>query len=74
MRLDYIGKFKPHYIDLMTEMRALYVDRDKMLEHMLQDPNMNPEAARTLALARTKNEEGCMYAIKTLCLLGEEDA
>lgn len=71
IRLDYISKFKEGIVDEMAMTRTHYIlmyDLLKRLENSAQDP----AAKRAVALAVTHLEQSSMYAIKALCLIGED--
>ena len=79
-RLDYISKFKPGTVEKMTELRAKYIELEKeilrlqgelSLEDWVNSKNML-HIARTCDEAMTHLETSQMYAIKMLCLLGED--
>ncbi len=56
----------------MARLRAEYIEIDKVLCHF--DDKLEGSAAgkRAIALARTNLEISLQYAIKSLCILGEE--
>lgn len=79
-RLDYITKFKPGTVEKMTELRAKYIElereirslRDELyVDDWISNPNVI-QIARTYDQAFTHLETSLMYAIKMLCLLGED--
>lgn len=74
IRLDFIQKINPVYIEKMTLIRKLFIELDNSLMPMADEAQSKnlPAAARTVALARTANESACQSAIKSLCILGEE--
>lgn len=72
VRLDYINKLSPAVINQMTIVRQAFIELDKVLqEPSVCEVFLESGAARTTALARTHLEAACMYAIKSLCLVGE---
>ncbi len=73
IRLDFIRKINPDYIDQMTEIRKKFIEIDDLLKVMANRAQYMPDgaASRTVALARTANEQACQSAIKSLCILGE---
>lgn len=71
-RLDYISKFNDTSVDCMTEIRMQYEMLDARIRDFLDIMDEKEGSARCAALARTHLETSLMYAIKTLCLLGEE--
>lgn len=70
-RLDFINNIKKEYIQRMTEIRKKFIDLDKEIGLMEDDPNASAASLRTIALARTNIEIACQFTIKSLCLLGE---
>lgn len=74
IRLDFMNKIKPEYLEMMTALRQKFIDIDeglKLLADSAVEQNL-PAAGRTVALARTANEQACQSAIKSLCILGED--
>lgn len=73
IRLDFVSKIDPAYIEKMTEIRKGFIALDELLKSLADEASEqnNSAAARTVALARTANESACQSAIKSLCLLGE---
>lgn len=74
IRLDFIQKINPAYIEKMTEIRKGFIAVDELLKSFADEAQTRNlgAAARTVALARTANESACQSAIKSLCILGEE--
>ncbi len=70
IRLDFITSIDPAYIVRMTELRKVFIQMDDVLKCMA-DETKDAATSRTIALARTYNEQACQSAIKSLCLLGE---
>ena len=70
IRLDFIKNIRNHYIDRMTAIRSKFVEMDDLLKFMA-DETKDAATNRTIALARTYNEQACQSSIKALCLLGE---
>jgi len=75
-RLDYINKFRPGTVEKMTDLRKKYLDLeeeirsiyDEMIPHVPGYINQERVFYETLSHL----EQSQMYAIKMLCLLGEE--
>lgn len=74
IRLDFITKIDPRYIEKMTNIRKMFIALDELLKIYADEAGekKNAGAARTVALARTANESACQSAIKSLCILGEQ--
>ncbi len=73
IRLDFIKDIRNEYIDKMTEIRKGFIAVDNLLQGIADEANeqKNAAASRTVALARTFNEQSCQSTIKSLCILGE---
>lgn len=73
IRLDFISNIDPIVISKMTEVRSCYIAIDDILKSMAVEAENRKDSAasRSIALARTANEQSCQYAIKSLCILGE---
>lgn len=73
IRLDFITKIDPAYIEKMTDIRKGFIMMDELLTSLAGEALAKnlPAAGRTIALARTANEQACQSAIKSLCILGE---
>lgn len=73
IRLDFIQKIDPGYIEKMTDIRKGFIMMDSLLMSLADEAEARklPAASRTIALARTANESACQSAIKSLCILGE---
>jgi hypothetical protein len=73
IRLDFVSKLDPVYIEKMTEIRKGFIAVDDLLRGMADEAigNANEAAKRTIDLARTFNEQACQSTNKSLCLLGE---
>lgn len=73
IRLDFITNIDPQFIDMMTEVRKEFIALDAKLRVISSlEPAQREGAARCLSLARTNIEIACQYAIKSLCLMGEQ--
>ena len=70
IRLDFISKIDPAYIEKMTLIRKMFIEVDSVLK-VMADETKDAATNRTIALSRTYNEQACQSAIKSLCLLGE---
>lgn len=72
-RLDFISDIKPGAIDKMKNIRKMYIALDEIIQ--IQEVKCEQEnikaGVRTAELARMNLETSLQYAIKTLCLLGE---
>ena len=73
IRLDFISDIHPAYIEKMKEIRKGFIAIDDLLKGMADEASSqkNSSASRTVALARTFNEQACQSTIKSLCILGE---
>jgi len=71
-RLDFITNIEQTFINQMSAIRAKFIELDQELQAMGLDPFLDSTSSRTLAISRTNLETSLMYAIKTLCLLGEK--
>lgn len=71
-RLDFITNIEETSINQMTSLRAKFIELDQELQNLGLDPYLDSTSGRTLAISRTNLETSLMYAIKTLCLLGEK--
>ena len=73
IRFDYIENIGEEYCKRMEELRAMYIELDLAIQEMEDDENCDQEcgAQRTISITRTKLEESLHYAIKSLCLIGE---
>ncbi len=73
IRLDFIKDIDPAYIEKMTEIRKGFIGIDNLLKSLADEANSKKDssASRTVALARTFNEQACQSTIKSLCILGE---
>lgn len=72
IRLDFINKINPEFINKMTEIRNKFIVLDNELRKINDEMNGDSAGLRAIALARTHIETSCMYAIKSLCIAGEE--
>lgn len=73
IRLDFITNIEPSVINEMTALRAQFILLDEKLQKISDDMNGDSAGLRAIALARTHIEQSCMYAIKSLCILGEDN-
>lgn len=73
IRLDFVNEINPAYIEKTREIRKGFIAVEDLLKGIADEASeqKNAAAARTIALARTFNEQACQYTIKSLCLLGE---
>ncbi len=73
IRLDFIVKVDPTYIEKMNEVRKAFIAIDDMLKELADEAGEKKDSAasRCVALARTANESACQSAVKSLCILGE---
>lgn len=77
IRLDFITNIEPVAIELMTDIRQKFIALDRAIVDFQESyPNIsnghNQQAARCASIARTHIETACQYAIKALCLCGEQ--
>lgn len=75
-RLDFISDIDSDAIEQMTELRKKFIELDEEIINLSERypdhfNGLNPAAARAASLARTHIEIGLQFAIKTLCLCGE---
>ena len=75
IRLDFITKINPVTILEMTELRQRFIEIDEHLKAVADTLGemKKPAGLRTIALARTHLETGLQFAIKSLCIMGEEE-
>ena len=73
IRLDFITKICPEAIERMTALRAEFIEIDKKLQQISDEMDGDSAGLRSVSLARTHLETGLQYAIKSLCILGEEE-
>lgn len=73
IRLDFITNIDPAFIARMTEIRKQFIAMDDTLK-LMADETKDAATSRSIALARTYNEQACQASIKSLCLLGERKA
>ncbi len=73
IRMDFIRDIRADYIEQMTEIRKGFVALDNVLQGFADQASeqKSSAASRTVALARTFNEQACQSTIKSLCILGE---
>ena len=55
----------------MTALRGVYIKQYAILQ-LMELEAQDPAAKRAVALAVTHLEQSSMYAIKALCLIGED--
>lgn len=74
IRLDYIDKIDPEAVEQMTRVRGIFMKIDDMLKIISDVFQLDGNSAglRTVAISRTNLETSLQYAIKSLCLMGEE--
>jgi hypothetical protein len=74
IRLDFINNIDPAYIEKMTEIRKGFIAVDDLLKGIADEASERGRlsASRTIALARTFNEQALQSTIKSLCILGEQ--
>jgi len=74
IRLDFIENINPLTIQEMTVLRSEFIAIDNRLKIIADSLSemKKPAGLRTVALARTHLETGLQFAIKSLCILGEE--
>ena len=75
IRLDFISKINPMTIAEMTELRKQFIEIDEHLKIIADTLESQKKEAgqRTIALARTNLETSLQFAIKSLCIMGEEE-
>ncbi len=73
IRLDFVSDIDPRYVEKMVALRGSFIALDDMLKMLADEANAEqlPAAQRSIALARTYNEQALQMTIKTLCILGE---
>jgi len=74
IRLDFINGIKQLHIDEMTKIRKEFIALDNFLVNLADQAQEcgKSAASRTIALARTYNEQALQSTIKSLCILGEK--
>lgn len=74
IRLDFITKINPLTIEEMNLLRKDFIAIDEHLQIIADklESMKKPAGQRTIALARTHLETGLQFAIKSLCIMGEE--
>lgn len=71
-KLDFITNIDPEYVDMMNNLRKEFIGLDVRIRLLGSlDDSKKEGAARCLSIARTNLESACMYAIKSLCIMGE---
>lgn len=75
IRLDFINNIKPVAIQEMGELRKTFISIDTQLRAISDtlESMKKPAGQRTIALARTNLEIALQYAIKSLCIMGEDE-
>ncbi|QHJ76053.1 MAG: hypothetical protein [Bacteriophage sp.] len=71
IRLDFISNIDPEVVDEMTALRSQFIMLDQKLQKITDDMNGDSAGLRAIALARTNLEISLQYAIKSLCIQGE---
>jgi len=73
IRLDNIHNIKQENTERMHDLRMMFIDLDTVLQEIEDESNVNMEleATRVIELARTNLESCFMYAMKSICLIGE---
>lgn len=74
IRLDFITKINTITLQEMTVLRKQFIAIDEHLQVIADtlETMKRPSGQRTIALARTNLEIALQYAIKSLCIMGEE--
>lgn len=73
IRLDFITGIDDEFINMMTKARADFIKMDNELRALCDMPEAQKDGVqRCLSIARTHIETACQYAIKSLCLMGEQ--
>jgi len=74
IRLDFITNINPATVLEMTELRKKFIEIDEHLKIIADtlEEMKKPSGQRTIALARTNLETGLQFAIKSLCIMGEQ--
>ena len=71
-RLEPIAHIDPGFIEAINDSRKMFIAADEILRfYSTHEKAVSSGALRTISLARTHLETSCMYAVKSLCLLGE---
>jgi hypothetical protein len=72
IRLDSISNIDHEFIKVMTQYRKRFIELDNDLRGLgILSESKKEGAARCLSIARTNIETACMYAIKAICIMGE---
>ncbi len=72
IRLDFIRNINQTEIERMTEIRKKFIALDDELKLITDQLFDKAAGQRVVALARTNLEIACQFAIKSLCILGEQ--
>jgi len=73
IRLDFINKIKPVFIEMMTDVRVNFIGLDDILRQLSDMETAQREGViRCLSIARENLETACQYTIKSLCIMGED--
>lgn len=72
IRLDYISNIRDTSIWRMTELRKQFIALDEDLKRICDDMGGDGAGLRAISIARTHLETGLQFAIKSLCILGEQ--
>lgn len=73
IRLDFITNIDTVVVNEMSALRAQFIMLDEKLQKISDDMNGDSAGLRAIALSRTNLEISLQYAIKSLCILGEEN-
>jgi hypothetical protein len=75
IRLDFISNINPASVLEMTILREKFIKLDEHLKVIADtlDAMKKRSGLRSIALARTHLETGLQYAIKSLCIMGEQE-
>ena len=72
IRLDFISNINQNAVDEMTALRSQFILLDEQLRRITDNMAGDSAGLRAIALSRTNLEIYLQYAIKSLCILGEE--
>ena len=72
IRLDFISNINQNAVDEMTALRSQFILLDEQLRRITDNMAGDSAGLRAIALSRTNLEISLQYAIKSLCILGEE--
>lgn len=70
-RLDFITNIQPAYIKSMTTIREEFIALENKIKS-IGDNTTDSSVLRCVSISRTHIETALQYAIKALCIMGED--